>query len=299
MINISDKSLIINATSKGNQIKCKVGDMWYKLDTLGYEALSEVIVSNFLLHNNIECVEYCFEEVLYKGEKTIACKCKNLTNSDEDLISVYRMLSLVNFDERIYQKASTADRISCITDIVNSFTNLKKDTILSYLYRLIYIDSIFLNEDRHLANIMFIHNNASDVWRCAPIFDNGAALLSDTKIDYDLSKSVTNLILKVKSKPFNTDFRKQLSAIESLTDYRLQLNNTNTDFLVDLIDKSYYNEKVKTRVKSILKLQFSNFLRFFADDNTLARIESDLIALGVGKRYSSFKELLQEIDEDF
>lgn len=44
--------------------------------------------------------------------------------------------------------------------------------------------------------------------------------------------------------------------------------------------------------------QLMDFLRFFADDNTLARIESDLIALGVGKRYSSFKELLQEIDED-
>lgn len=259
MINISDKSLVTNATSKGNQIKCKVNNMWYKLDTLGYEALSEVIISNFLIQNNIECVEYCFEEVLYKGEKIISCKSKNFTNPNEDLVSVYRILSLVNFDEKIYQRASTTDRILYIANVVESFTNLKKDIILEYFYKLIYIDSVFLNEDRHFANIMFIHNNISNVWRCAPIFDNGAALLSDIKIDYNLSKSVISFIDKVKSKPFNTDFRKQLLAIESLTNYRLQFTNTNTDFLVDLIDKSHYSDEIKTRVKLLLKIQFNKF----------------------------------------
>lgn len=45
--------------------------------------------------------------------------------------------------------------------------------------------------------------------------------------------------------------------------------------------------------------QLMDFLRFFADDNTLARIESDLIASGAErKRYNSFKELLQEIENE-
>ncbi len=48
---------------------------------------------------------------------------------------------------------------------------------------------------------------------------------------------------------------------------------------------------------SLNESQLMDFLRFFADDNTLARIESDLIASGVErKRYNSFKELLQEIE---
>ncbi len=43
--------------------------------------------------------------------------------------------------------------------------------------------------------------------------------------------------------------------------------------------------------------QLMDFLKLFADDNTLARIESDLIASGVErKRYNSFKELLEEIE---
>ncbi len=45
--------------------------------------------------------------------------------------------------------------------------------------------------------------------------------------------------------------------------------------------------------------QIMDFMLFFADDNTLARFESDLIASGIKrKHYSNFKELMQEIDEE-
>ena len=45
--------------------------------------------------------------------------------------------------------------------------------------------------------------------------------------------------------------------------------------------------------------QLIDFLKIFADDNTLALLESEMIASGAKrKRYSSFKELLQEIEEE-
>ena len=37
-------------TSKGNQLKWKLGDQWYKADHMGYEGLSEVLVSLSLIH---------------------------------------------------------------------------------------------------------------------------------------------------------------------------------------------------------------------------------------------------------
>ncbi len=50
---------------------------------------------------------------------------------------------------------------------------------------------------------------------------------------------------------------------------------------------------------SLNESQLMDFLRLFADDNTLARIESDMIASGAErKRYGSFKELLQEIEDE-
>ena len=54
-----------------------------------------------------------------------------------------------------------------------------------------------------------------------------------------------------------------------------------------------------TVFNSLNESQLMDFLRFFADDNTLARIESDLIASGAErKRYNSFKEILQEIENE-
>ncbi len=45
--------------------------------------------------------------------------------------------------------------------------------------------------------------------------------------------------------------------------------------------------------------QLIDFLRLFADDATLARFESDKIANGMQqKRYSSFSEILAEIDAE-
>ena len=50
---------------------------------------------------------------------------------------------------------------------------------------------------------------------------------------------------------------------------------------------------------SLTESQIMDFLRFFADDNTLARVESDMIAMGAErKRYNSFKELLQELEDE-
>ncbi len=43
--------------------------------------------------------------------------------------------------------------------------------------------------------------------------------------------------------------------------------------------------------------QLLDFLRLFADDNTLARVESDIIACSPNrKHYQSFNELLNEIN---
>lgn len=46
--------------------------------------------------------------------------------------------------------------------------------------------------------------------------------------------------------------------------------------------------------------QLLDFMKLFADDNTLARFESDLIASGniEHKTYNSFDEILQEMEED-
>lgn len=50
---------------------------------------------------------------------------------------------------------------------------------------------------------------------------------------------------------------------------------------------------------SLDESQLLDFMRFFADDNTLARMESDIIAAGAHRKiYNNFQELLDEIEDD-
>ena len=53
MIELNDEYLYKTdiASSKGNQLKWCVNDVWYKADSNGYEGLSEYIVSKLLIHS--------------------------------------------------------------------------------------------------------------------------------------------------------------------------------------------------------------------------------------------------------
>lgn len=58
-------------------------------------------------------------------------------------------------------------------------------------------------------------------------------------------------------------------------------------------------EYAKTVFNSLNDTQLIDFLKLFADENILARVESDMIAKGVErKRYRDFSEILREIEED-
>ena len=47
------KEIIDNHTSKGNQPKWNIDNNWYKADHMGYESLSEYVVSKLLKKSNV------------------------------------------------------------------------------------------------------------------------------------------------------------------------------------------------------------------------------------------------------
>lgn len=52
-------------------------------------------------------------------------------------------------------------------------------------------------------------------------------------------------------------------------------------------------------LNSLTENQLLDFLRLFADDNTLALVESEIIANDSSrKRYSSFSEIMAELDDE-
>ena len=67
-------------------------------------------------------------------------------------------------------------RIKFVCDYVYDKTNIHVE---DYLSKILSLDALLLNTDRHLNNLGIIINNTDDSRnRPAPIFDNGAALMS-------------------------------------------------------------------------------------------------------------------------
>ena len=79
MIELNDEYLIKidRHSSKGNQLKWNVNNVWYKADNNGYEGLSEYVISKLLRKSSLrknEFVDYELEQIKYK--KTIINGCK-------------------------------------------------------------------------------------------------------------------------------------------------------------------------------------------------------------------------------
>lgn len=267
MIELDDKYLIqINrVSSKGNQLKWCVDDVWYKADNNGYEGLSEYVVSKLLMKSSLkdnEFIDYSLEQVKYKDNIINVCKSNNFLKDNEKIITIKRLLDIYNnnffgvYDSLVTIKEKAQYLVKTIVSLTN-LTNFGE-----YLYRLAVVDGMFLNEDRHFHNIAVIQRNDGTFDYC-PIFDNGAALLSDTRLEFPFDKNTLDLIKSVKSKTFMEDFMDIINALEGLYSSHILFSYTEKDINKILEDIKIYDEKIIKRVKQVLIYQKNRNQYFF------------------------------------
>lgn len=254
IIEVNSVDRIVSSTSsKGNQIKWCINDIWLKADDLGYEGLVESVASELLRQSNIEdFVEYKCVRIkeVDTGKIYNGCISKSFLNKKEKLITLYRLFTThgINLDITL-ANMSTEQRLEYVIEKTTEFTKIKE--FRSWLGLLLEFDAFILNEDRHFHNIAVIKKD--DDYRCMPIFDCGAGLLSDTHTDYPLSVPITSCINRVSSKPFNTKFSKQLKAVENVCGLHLKLSD-----IKEFISGIYSKEEVQ-RVNKILKLRMKKY----------------------------------------
>lgn len=250
MIYDVDSSNILDSSSssKGNQDKWNIGDKWIKQDDLGYEALAEVL-SSIVLSKVDGCsfIKYDFcdirrREVIYSN----CCVSDDCTEGNK-LVTLQRIFEELDFPASCLDKRSVSDAITLTSDLI--FENYNLD-IKDYLGRIIYFDSIILNEDRHLHNIHFL--NYGDKLTTAPLFDNGASLLSDLK-DYPLITSNFINIRRVKSKPFSSSFSKQVLGVNKLGVEPLRIDIDTLIKELNSFSTDRYPIEVQNRCIDVLK----------------------------------------------
>ena len=169
-------------SSKGNQLKWEQAGEWYKADYTGYEGLAEYMVSALLKYSDLkagEFIPYETEEIFYKKSRYLGCKSRNFLPRGWQLITLERLFHTFynqSLYKSIFRIQGIEERGRFLTEQVEQMTGLKDFGV--YLSKLLTVDALFLNEDRHMHNIAVLRDKSGEYHYC-PIFDNGCALLSD------------------------------------------------------------------------------------------------------------------------
>lgn len=269
-MNIVDLSTVVpepiqGHTSKGDQPKWETGGVWYKADHMGYEALAEVTISHLLEKSNVpDFVLYDIVNIRYDAQARIGCSSHNFRAKKEELIPFERLHRAYHgqgLAQTLAKMPEAAEQIRYTVEFVESVTGL--EGVGAYLTRLLELDGLFLNEDRHTNNLAVIRNQTTGVFRLCPVFDNGLSLLSDLH-DYPLDKDVFACISRVQAKPFHRDFDEQINAAEQLYGLQLRLDFDQHDVARELaMLKGAYDDAILRRVETVLREQMRKYPIYF------------------------------------
>ena len=191
-------------TSEGTQIKYKKDNYWYKKDNRGNEGLAEYLVSKLLTFSNMDADEY----IIYEQGKingTSGCRSENFLKEGEELITFYR-LYYNEFGKDLSQVLAGMDSMKERIEYVLRFVKQSCDLDVSkYLSKVIMLDMLVLNEDRHLNNLAVIFQE--DHFICAPIFDNGVSLLTANQ-SVNWNFAMEENVRRVIARPFSGSHEK-------------------------------------------------------------------------------------------
>lgn len=244
---------VAETSSKGNQEKWydKDTNKWYKLDQFGYEAFAETLISNLLEKSNIKkntpfsFTKYEMEKLKVHGRERTGCSSDNFLKAGESIITLSHLFSRClggSLKTTLKKLPSDKKRIKYIAEETAKITGLKE--FPRYLTLLFEIDALFLNDDRHLNNIAVIEKDGK--YSYCPIFDNGAALLSNTQLS-PMDIEPKGLIKDVVARPFNTSFTRQMNTARELYGRQLVMPQLTTQEIMaelkPLLD--YYSERDK------------------------------------------------------
>lgn len=241
-------------SSKENQLKFEKEGIWYKADYAGYEGLAEYTVSRLLRYSTLtekEYVVYDPEQIIYRDQVFNGCKSLDFTDGWQ-LITLERLFQQYygkSLNNLVYSLTNHADRLKTVALETKRLTGIPDIGV--YLAKMLTIDTLFLNEDRHFHNIAVMTNDRREYKLC-PVFDNGACLLSDTTIDYPLGKDALTLIKKARPNTFCQDFEEQLDITEQLFGEQIHFSFGYNE-VKNIVDQAEnYPEEIRARVIDLI-----------------------------------------------
>lgn len=189
-----ETGIVSNSSYLGAQPKW-VGkaSAWLKKDCLGGEAITETLISLFLT----SCLNVQEFEARYVGycvfcPQEDTCLSRSFLKEGESFIPLYDAIRALKTKEQEFMDFE--GKLEYIDSVYK--------TVLGYsckrwLLRVLTLDVMFRNTDRHLSNLGFVADRQGNL-RIAPILDNGLALGVSEGAYYDLANTITGIGFRIK-----------------------------------------------------------------------------------------------------
>ena len=228
----------------GVQDKFLFNNSYYKIDKTGSEGITEELSSLILSCSTLKPEEYIIYENGFVNSLH-SCKSENFLKNSEKFID-FNTLHLTVYDERLdwhLRRNTMQEKIEYTINFLKESTGLD---VTDYLRKNITLDYIIKNTDRHFSNLGIIVCD-NETFKTAPIFDNGAGLMSNMSIMY--TKSIEENLDELKAKPFSDN-------INNMYEYFGPGFQVDFKHVLEILDKKYNLQKGMYGYEQVLILKY-------------------------------------------
>jgi hipA-like C-terminal domain len=189
-----ETGIVSNSSYLGAQPKW-VGkaSAWLKKDCLGGEAITETLISLFITSClNVQELEAGYVGYCVFCPQDDTCLSRSFLKEGESFIPLYDAVRALKPEEQEFMDfEGKLEYINSVYKAVLGYSCKR------WLLRVLTLDVMFRNTDRHLSNLGFVADRQGNL-RIAPIFDNGLALGVSGGAYYDLANTITGLGFRIK-----------------------------------------------------------------------------------------------------
>lgn len=237
---------------------------WFKEDLIGGEAVAETLVSLFLSSClNITEFEAGFVAYGVSTEGSNLCYSYSFLKEGESFIPLYDAIRALKPKEQEFMDfEGKLEYIDSVYKAVLGYSCKR------WLLRILTLDVMFRNTDRHLSNLGFVADRQGNL-RIAPIFDNGLALGVSGGAYYDLSNTISGLGFRVKPYQLTIGYLEKyinpsyfaFSVVKFINRFkfeRVPRNNITLAFL-NILVKYYPKDALGLDTKYVLEKELGSF----------------------------------------
>lgn len=227
---------------------------------------------------------YKQELIEYKGKTARGCRSRDFLSDGEEFMESTELLAMHGMD---YAAKDEPDSIQDPEASAREFLDaMKRNTTLDafdiYLTKMLGLDMIVLNADKHFGNITVL--KTPDGYGYAPMFDHGRSLALHDGL-WENGRTAEEVIDFIEARPFSHIFARQVRIAEKIAGGPRFWTSYGMDDLQATLDRcsAVYPDGILRRAEQVFAVQMQRHMDYFAGKESLeilkkykGRIESDI-----------------------